>query len=296
MDHIRISPRHLGKMKMQDFCEKCYVVWIASGFKPPFEFPVPGIMYNLDIFEKQLVDSCFAENGYFPKWLKSLGCVEPIQFPRKMTKDYDEFALTLVGMPDAIFKKRDGSLCVVDYKSAKYKDGNSPLIPAYEVQLLGYAELAEHYKLGKVSSAALVYFENQLTDYKENPLVLLEDEGFTVPFSVEIHKAPLDRKELKQLLKAFRKYADMYTMPAGREACKNCAKIQSMVETYERLEKRGRALNDLLLGDRNTLLQRAAMFQQDQQERVALASRNWEADLEDAMDIDVDVVPAVWDM
>ncbi len=55
MSTIRISPRMLGRQLLQDFCERCYWYLLKVNFKLPFEFGMPGIMYNLDIFEKKIV-------------------------------------------------------------------------------------------------------------------------------------------------------------------------------------------------------------------------------------------------
>lgn len=45
----------LGRQLLQDFCERCYWYLLKVNFKLPFEFGMPGIMYNLDIFEKKIV-------------------------------------------------------------------------------------------------------------------------------------------------------------------------------------------------------------------------------------------------
>src|ERR1017187_6734475 len=120
-ESIRVSPRHLGQMRRADFCPRCFSFLIGLGFRHPWDMPMPGIMYNMDAFEKRIVDSHFQVKGAVPKWLGSLGCIEPISFPRKMTQEFPELGLTLVGMPDAVFKKEDNSLCLVDFKTAKFK-------------------------------------------------------------------------------------------------------------------------------------------------------------------------------
>jgi len=107
---IRVSPRHLGQMRRSDFCPRCFWYSVALGFRHPFDMPMAGIMYNLDIFEKALVEAHFVAKGTGPKWLSSLGCSKPVSFPRKMTQEFPSLGLTLVGMPDAVFAKKDGSL------------------------------------------------------------------------------------------------------------------------------------------------------------------------------------------
>ena len=127
---IRVSPRHLGQMGRPDFCPRCYCYSIGLGFRPPFDMPMPGIMHNLDRFEKLLVQAQFKAKGVAPKWLSSLGCVEPVAFPAKMTMEYPKYGLTLVGMPDEVFSDSDGGIILVDYKSAKCKGDDDPSWPA----------------------------------------------------------------------------------------------------------------------------------------------------------------------
>ena len=105
---------------------------------------MPGILFNMDRFEKILVPAHFAAKHSAPKWLTSLGCTGPVSFPRKMTEELPELGLTLVGMPDEVFSKKDGTLCLVDYKTAKFKGADDPFMPIYETQLWGYARLLEH--------------------------------------------------------------------------------------------------------------------------------------------------------
>jgi hypothetical protein len=60
---------------------------------------MPGIMYHMDMFEKKLIDAHFAVKDAAPKWLSSLGCQDSADFPAKMTQDFPEYGLTLVGNP-----------------------------------------------------------------------------------------------------------------------------------------------------------------------------------------------------
>lgn len=132
MSSIRVSPRHIGKMKSNSFCPQCYWYQILTGFRPPFESPMPGIMYNLDRFEKLIVEAHFKDKGTAPRWLKELGCTEVVGFPAKLTMEFPALELTLVGMPDAVFRKKDGSLYLVDYKKLCKKPFDSSSEPNKE--------------------------------------------------------------------------------------------------------------------------------------------------------------------
>lgn len=293
MSSIRISPRHIGKMKSSSFCPQCFWYQIVTGFRPPFESPMPGIMYNLDRFEKLIVEAHFKDKGTAPRWLKELGCTEVVGFPAKLTMEFPALELTMVGMPDAVFRKKDGSLYLVDYKTAKHKGDEDPFMPCYETQLLGYAELLENAGLGDVTSAALVYFENQVAAYSEEPLSLLSTDGFNVPLAVKIHPVELDRKTLKPLLKAFREYADMTCPPEGRSGCKDCKRLDQLFDVEMRLQKSGEYLKTA------DAYQRSVVFDyrlRHHQEHVISLSRQWETELESRGTDSFDSVPAPWDI
>jgi hypothetical protein len=228
MDNIRVSPRDLGKMLLKKFCPRCYWILIGLGFRVPFDMPMAGLMYNMDRFEKALVECHFEDKGLSPKWLASMNCVEVAEFPEKMTMEFPKYGLTMVGKPDAVLRKKDGSLFLIDYKTAKDKGSDDPFMPAYETQLLGYVHLLEANGVGKVSEVALVYFDNDLVDYYDEPLELLTRSGLTVPFTAKIHPIEFSRQALDPLLKAFRGYADMLAPPKGRDHCKDCERLERL--------------------------------------------------------------------
>jgi hypothetical protein len=295
-EYIRVSPRYLGQMRRSDFCPRCYWYSIALGFRHPWAMPMPGIMHNMDRFEKLLVDEHFEAKRTAPKWLANLDCKHPIEFPPKMTQDYPEFGLTLVGMPDAVFSKSDGTLCVVDYKTAKHKGYDDLFLPGYEVQLAGYAQLLEYHQIGTVSSAALVYFENTLADYDGKPLDLLTDGGLHVFFKAKIHEVELDRDGLEPLLKAFREYADMPEPPEGGEECETCQRLERLFDVEEQLHRKEKAIKSLQDRQGEFLCSELARWELERRRALALESLGWEKVLEDNFSRDMDGVPAEWDL
>jgi hypothetical protein len=239
--------------------------------------PMPGIMFNMDRFEKILVEAHFGAKHSAPKWLASLGCTGPVSFPRKMTEDLPKLGLTLVGMPDAVFSKKDGTLCLVDYKTAKCKGADDPFMPVYETQLWGYARLLEHEGIGTVSSAALVYFANSLHDYAENPLDLLTSDGLSVPFEVRIHEVKLDLRALNPLLKTFRMYADMPTPPERIEGCKVCKRLDSLFDIEEAWHRTERTVSTLQNRDNALLYSQLRKWESVQRQARAHESQGWES-------------------
>jgi hypothetical protein len=292
-NHYRFSPRYLGKMRQTVFCPHCFWYLVALGFHPPFEMPMAGIMYNLDNFEKNIVDAHFAKYGKLPAWLCELNCVEPVSFPAKMTCEFPSYGMTMVGKPDAVFRKEDGTLYLVDYKSARYKGEDDPFLPCYETQLLGYAHLLEACGVGEVTSAALVYFQNMLADFKEAPLKLFTKEGFQVPFGVKIHPVKLDRDELDPLVKRLRKFVDMSAPPSGSEGCKDCEALDRLFALELKRRNIEKSLDKLNLDARsiNGIIGQAALEQREFKTRLS-----WT--LEDQAEVkesDVDFIPGPQD-
>jgi PD-(D/E)XK nuclease superfamily len=294
-DSIRVSPRYLGQMRRADFCPYCFWYSIQLGFRHPWDMPMAGIMYNLDNFQKRLVDTHFEANGTSPKWLKSLGCTEPVAFPAKMIEEYPDLGLTLVGMPDAVFTKEDGTLCLVDYKTARCRAGDDPFMPGYEAQLWGYAQLLESNGIGTVSSAALIYFENTLADYRERPLDLLTNEGLRVPFKVKIHPVEIELAALDELLKTFRKYVDMPEPPEGAEKCRTCPRLERLFAIEEHLRRNDR-VTKTLKDNQGFLRAELSRFDLERRKALALESLGWEFEFEDALLHGTDSTPACWDI
>jgi hypothetical protein len=292
MSHLRISPRHLGQMKLGNFCPRCFWYQLQMNFKMPFDRPMPGIMYNLDHFEKAIVGAHFQSKGHAPKWLDPLGCKAPVEYPAKMTEEFPDLDITLVGMPDAVFSNDKGNLVLIDYKTAGFKGSEDPFMPTYETQLLGYAHLLESNEVGKVDSAALVYFQNEAKANQDDPLKLLTADGFTLPFEVKIHMVDLDMLALDPLLEQIREYADLPNPPEGLIKCKDCSRLQLLLDADEKL----RDFQDALR--RKNQFYRQVYHPRVEAERLRARKAGTGID-DDSPFVDLffqDSVPAAWDI
>jgi hypothetical protein len=169
-------------------------------------------------------------------------------------------------------------------------------MPIYETQLWGYAQLAQHYRLGDVSSAALVYFGNTLKDFESEPLDLLTKKGLRVPFEVKIHQVDVDLDELVNLLNTFRKYIDMDNPPDGREGCKNCERVNRMYQILRSGETRHKLVADLL--DRNPATMNMLLRKHGDIRRDAILreSMRWENSLTEPLPCDWEYVPGASDL
>jgi hypothetical protein len=199
-------------------------------------------------------------------------------------------------MPDAVLRKKDESLYLIDFKTARCKGDDDPFLPGYEAQLWGYSRLLRHNRIGKVTSAALVYFENRLVDYSDAPLDLLTGKGISVPFEVKIHEVEIDLKELDGLLKKFRAFADLPKPPKRNGKCKTCDRLERLFEIDRKTQGQDRLIRDMERcnsTDLNYLLRKG---EADRRHLLAVESKNWEIDLMDEFTGDFDSVPAGFDL
>jgi len=138
---IRISGKDLGAVALADFCPRCFWIKLHNKGQIPFQI-FPGIFSSIDAYTKRVVHAWFDESGSPPPWLKELdgvtGYKEPPTF-HKFNTIVDEFDINLTGSPDGVFVRNDGSLMIVDYKTAKFTGNQDNLHPMYEAQLNAYA-------------------------------------------------------------------------------------------------------------------------------------------------------------
>jgi hypothetical protein len=154
---LKISAKNLGGMALPGFCPRCF--WLGLHYDLPFEGPFPGIFSSLDSFSKKVVHAHF---GRAPPWLSPLGEFTSYLPPPNSRTFYIDDAATdvrLTGAPDGVLVRSDGSKAIIDYKTGRYTTGQDALRPMYDIQLNGYALIADRTGLGPVVQVALVYTE-----------------------------------------------------------------------------------------------------------------------------------------
>ncbi len=161
MPNIRLSASRLAGA-LEGHCPRCY--WICYHCDLPYQMPLPGIFSVIDAATKGVVRSHFDRHGRLPDWYPKIGRVvgyvrtARLHYSRFRTVD-DETGITLLGSPDDVFRLRDGSYHIVDYKTAKLTPLQDDLFPRWEVQLNCYAYIAARVGLSPVSGLSLIYME-----------------------------------------------------------------------------------------------------------------------------------------
>lgn len=231
MSNLTISAKDLGVLAMPDFCPRCF--WIKRhASKLPYQI-FPGIFSSIDAYTKNMVHSYVDNNGRFPSWLASLGELEGYEEP----PHYSKFKITdkassviLQGTPDAIYKRKDGSYIIADYKTAKYTGNQDKLMPIYEVQLNAYGIIGERTGLVKpVSALALIYMEPVTGKDAVSNVSNNRDDGFAMGFSASIHRIDLKHKMIPKLLAKAKEIYELESPPSSCAGCKECSNLMNLI-------------------------------------------------------------------
>ena len=135
----------------------------------------------------------------------------------------------LTGDPDLVCQMTDGSLAILDYKTAKFTAGQDELMPIYRTQLNSYAWLAEKLGMGKVSTLGLIYFE-PVTDIATECIDDFADaDGFAMKFHAKVLPLDVRLETVLPLLQKVRSIFDLATAPVGLAVCKDCRLLDKLV-------------------------------------------------------------------
>jgi CRISPR/Cas system-associated exonuclease Cas4 (RecB family) len=230
---MRISAKDLGWLATDDFCPRCF--WIERHAKGlPYQMGFPGIFSSIDAYTKNIVERYFEKNKKLPKWLSEIGAVKRIVAVKPFEFKVETDSIMLTGIPDLLFERPDGSFVIVDYKTAKYTGNQDALMPIYQIQLNGYAYIAETIGHTPVKDLYLVYFE---PPYKETYEAITDGhtnrDGFNMPFKPIIHKIKREPEEIAKLLEKASKIYELEKPPKGIEGCKDCVRLESLINLVQ---------------------------------------------------------------
>ena len=192
----------------------------------------PGIFSSIDSYNKRIVHQYFDREGRLPSWLENLGDVESYVEPppyRRFSYSEPDAGVTLRGTPDGVFKMRDGSYTIVDYKTAKYTPGQEKLLPIYRVQLNGYAFLGNRLGLGPVSQVALIYMEPVTDEDAAASPSVVDGRGFIMALSATVVPVKLEPDEIiPRLMRQAKEIYDLPLPPGPDPRCKDCSAVQAL--------------------------------------------------------------------
>ena len=227
---MRISAKNLGILALPDFCPRCFWMRAKMGWKSPWAI-MPGIFSSIDGFSKRAILAYFETNGHFPPWIAGRWAeATPLPTPHHSTFRLvdPETGIVLTGVPDLMLGLPRCRLAILDLKTARFSKHQDFLLPMYQIQLIGYALIAEGLGLGTVEALGLVYGEPPPNDDNRGLDALVDDQGFSMPFKATAKPIELDRTLIQPLLRRAKGILEMEKAPHGREGCKECQMVEEM--------------------------------------------------------------------
>jgi hypothetical protein len=227
---LRISAKNLGGLALPGFCPRCF--WLGEHYDLPFGGPFPGIFSSLDSFSKRVVHAYFDRFRKAPPWLSSLGdFASYIPPPNSRTFYVDDTAtgVRLTGAPDAMLVRPDGSKTIIDYKTGRHTSGQDQLRPMYDVQLNGYALIADRVGLGPVNQIALVYTEPVTDGDADFFDAASTQNGFQMGFRAKVVSVDLDPGKIPHLLRRAGEIFDAERPPTGTPGCEDCENFETLM-------------------------------------------------------------------
>ena len=198
----------------------------------------PGIFSSIDRYTKQVVISHLQQEGALPPWMAgvgdSVGHLDPPHWSRFQATD-DSTGFTLRGEADAIFRLRDGTCVIIDYKTSRYNPGNRSQHRVYRAQLNAYAWIARRLDFPPVSGLALVYMEPSTGGDSVRPSESVFLEGFSMAFIPRVVEVDLDPGRLvPPLLRQAARIHAMVAPPDPRNGCRDCSALEGLLTALGR--------------------------------------------------------------
>ena len=134
-----------------------------------------------------------------------------------------------------MFRMIDQSLTIIDYKTSRHNTNQQYLLDGYEIQLNGYAFIANELKMGPVKQLALVYME-PLTEENmiEEVKPVIHCSGFLMHFRAKIVPVNLNPyKIIPDLLSRAQQVLESTIPPNKNPMCKNCAAVDSLAKLVQ---------------------------------------------------------------
>jgi PD-(D/E)XK nuclease superfamily len=238
---LRITPKRLGLIMVAAFCLHCFWYRLHLKFREPFSFFGGAIFKNMEQAEMAIIGQLLDKDGKLPKeFAPFCDVTERVEYPRHWTK-YKYIlpsGVELYGEPDDIFKLADGTLAVIDHKTAQPKGDDDPLLPCYEVQVIGYGLIAERgLDLGEVSKGGLFYWGANHETVISDPAKYYHNQKLWMPFTPKPHSIEIDYKRLDAPLKQAVELWEAKTPPDRSEKCPDCKKLDALLGIEAEVQK-----------------------------------------------------------
>jgi hypothetical protein len=236
MKPFSVSAKNLAALNLADRCDHCLWYLLHVNFKVPFNI-FPGIFSSFDARQKRLVRLYFEKHESAPTWFGPFGDAVRCLNTGRMEHHHDDTNIKIVGEPDVFVELADGTLAVLDYKTARFTKGQDELLDLYKAQLAAYCLMASNYGYGEISRAGLIYFEPSTDDDDKQAVLTIHRSGFSLSFKARPVEIEIDLDNLEVLLEAARKLYDLEVPPNPSQGCKDCKLLARLYELGRNVER-----------------------------------------------------------
>lgn len=242
--NLAISVRNLGSVRIKNYCPKCFWYLLKVRFQPPFKF-AGNLFRDAENCEKAILGYFLDKDGRLPKpFAPVCDCAARIEYPRHWSKFLytHKSGVDLYGVPDEILEREDGTLCVIDHKTAHFRE-DDPFHEQYETQVIGYGNIAEKgLGLGKVTLGALLYWDAQVKDVEDDPAGHYNKGTVWMPLAVKPLEVKIDYRVLDPAIDELKAVVKAKNPPEGRVGCKDCKKLDLLLAIEQQMRQQDRAL------------------------------------------------------
>lgn len=222
------SAKELGELALPDFCPRCFWIKKHNGNRLPYRLPPPGIFSSIDRFTKLTTEEAFRA-GLLSSWIPELE--NPVGFVKpdlgKFKMHIEEEGIILNGVPDHILELRGPAYAILDYKTARFTEGQQKLLEMYDVQINAYALIAKAVGLEPVNKLLLVYME-PLVDRENVDGASISRSGFSIKFQPFVRTVKKNEYSVYVLIKKGIEIIESAEPPDPRPGCLDCKILRNL--------------------------------------------------------------------
>jgi hypothetical protein len=297
---LEITPKRLGMICTDSFCPRCFWYMLKLHFRTPFGFG-GAIWKKLEQAQIAVMNHMIEKNEKLPKEFAPFqNLVSVVEYARswRTFRCRHKSGVTLYGKPDSIYGVDDGTIAVLDQKTAHPKDGEDPYLPGYVCQVVGYSYIAEFgLKLGTVSAGGLMYWSAQHPDVMANPSAFYKNGRLSVSFMPHPHAIDIDYSILDAPLKEALSLWDSEYPPDHIANGKDCKRLDALLK-LEANAQSARDITDRRLFDlyaNEPRMQFRVQQRRLEDQRLRLAAWREVTDSDEELEFSNDGIVANWE-
>jgi hypothetical protein len=241
-EELRITPRNLGCINLATYCPACFKYLLHQRFQPPHGMKA-AIFTDAQKCQEAILGYYFENDGGLPSEFDPFcDCVGRVDCNKHWSKfkHLHESGVLLYGSPDEVLRRKDGSICIIDHKTAHNKGDKDEFHGQYVTQVTGYSHIAEGMGFGEATNGGLLYWWAQVEAVQADPSSHYKRATLSMPFKPCPLEVKLDYKMLPPLIKEFKKVWNASQVPDSREGCEDCKKRNLLFAIEEQFNRQDR--------------------------------------------------------